>query len=291
MHGFINIDKPASLTSFDVIRILRQKIKCRMGHLGTLDPIATGVLPIAVGNATRLIPFLEDEVKEYRARARFGAWSDTQDATGRITASTNQTEISHELLLRELKRFIGTIWQKPPMYSAVHHQGKRLYELAREGQQVDIKPRLVTIHKLELTDFNRDEQGWWADLDILCSKGTYIRTLIHDLGEKLGCGAYMERLTRTKVGPFSLSDAVKPLEFDESKLLPLDFPFSRWPELLLEGKCLKIIKNGGRIELTNNLEGSQVLVKDRDGHFIALAEIRQEENKNILHPLRVLNHG
>lgn len=206
MFGFINIYKPEKMTSFDVIAVLRKITHIKqIGHSGTLDPFATGILPVCIGKSTRLIEYLDDN-KEYIATVKFGADTDTYDLDGQIV-KTYETEISKSQLEMALNDFKGEIEQYPPKYSAIKVNGKKLYEYARKGQEVEIKPRKVCISKIELLEF--DEQNQIAKIIIGCSKGTYIRSIAYDIGQKLNCGGHLIALERTKSGKFTLENAVK----------------------------------------------------------------------------------
>ena len=207
LFGFLNILKPSGLTSHDVVARLRKVLKIKqIGHTGTLDPLAEGVLPVAVGKASRLIEYLADD-KAYVAKMQFGKVSDTYDTEGNVVDFSDK-KITSEILNKELLNFKGTITQIPPAYSAVHYNGKRLYELAREGIiPEDIPKREIFIERIELINF--DEQNQTAQIEIACSKGTYIRSIVHELGQNLGCGAVMTGLLRTKAGLFDISTAVK----------------------------------------------------------------------------------
>ena len=206
MFGFININKPGGMTSHDVVSKLRKisKIK-QIGHTGTLDPMATGVLPVAIGKASRLIEFLTED-KGYIAKLQFGKISDTYDIEGAVENYSDK-KVTQQQVQAGLQKFRGKIEQIPPVYSAVHYKGKRLYELARQGQiPEDIPSRTVFINVLELLEFNEEEQT--ALLKIECSKGTYIRSIINDLGMELSCGAVMTELKRTKSGLFTIDNAI-----------------------------------------------------------------------------------
>ena len=206
MFGFINIYKPEKMTSFDVVAILRKITHIQqIGHSGTLDPFATGVLPVCIGKSTRLIEYLDDD-KEYIATVKFGADTDTYDLEGQIL-KTYETKISKSQLEMVLDDFKGEIEQYPPIYSAIKVNGKKLYEYARKGQEVEIKPRKVYISKIEILEF--DEQNQIAKIIIGCSKGTYIRSIAHDVGQKLNCGGYLIALERTKAGKFTIENAIK----------------------------------------------------------------------------------
>lgn len=207
MFGFININKPGGMTSHDVVSKLRKisKIK-QIGHTGTLDPMATGVLPVAIGKASRLIEFLTED-KGYIAKLQFGKISDTYDIEGAVENYSDK-KVTQQQVQAGLQKFRGKIEQIPPAYSAVHYKGKRLYELARQGQiPEDIPSRTVFINVLELLEFNEEEQT--ALLKIECTKGTYIRSIINDLGMELSCGAVMTELKRTKSGLFTIDTAVQ----------------------------------------------------------------------------------
>jgi tRNA pseudouridine55 synthase len=203
--GFLNVYKPVGMTSHDIVAILRKLTKVKqIGHTGTLDPFAQGVLPIAIGKATRLIEYLDDE-KEYLAEISFGKSTNTYDCDGEVTYETG-LKIIQEELLEGLKSFEGEILQTPPIYSALKVKGKKLYEYAREGKEVEIEARKIFIERIELQSF--DEKSQKAEVLIKCSKGTYIRSIAHDLGQNLGCGAYLSKLIRTQAGKFFIEDAV-----------------------------------------------------------------------------------
>lgn len=205
MFGFLNIYKPAGITSHDVISTLRKITKIKqIGHTGTLDPFAEGVLPVCIGKATRLIEYLNDD-KEYIARIQFGQNTDTYDIDGQVT-ETFTKKITLNELNEILPQFRGEIAQIPPIYSAIKINGKKLYDYARKGEDVEIKPRTVHIIKLETLNFNEENQC--AEILTACSKGTYIRSLAYDIGKKLNCGAYLSKLTRTKAGKFTIENSI-----------------------------------------------------------------------------------
>ena len=206
MFGFINVNKPKGITSHDVVAILRRILKIKqIGHTGTLDPFAEGVLPICIGKATRLIEFLEDE-KAYIGTVQFGKSTDTYDVDGKII-NTSEKQITFEDLENALKDFRGEIEQTPPIYSAIKINGKKLYEYAREGKDVEIKPRKVCIQKLEILSFDEIKQQ--AELYIECSKGTYIRSIANDLGLALQAYGYLTKLVRVKAGKFTLRESIE----------------------------------------------------------------------------------
>mgnify|MGYP000448786113 CR=1 FL=1 len=246
MNGILLIDKPRDWTSHDVVGklrgILRQR---RIGHSGTLDPMATGLLVVFVGRATRAVEFAESHEKEYLAGLRLGIETDTQDITGQVL-QTCARMVPREELEEVLPRFTGDIFQIPPMYSALKRDGKKLYELARAGKEVERAPRPVTIHALEVVEQTGPN---CYTLRVRCSKGTYVRTLCHDIGAALGCGGCMSALRRTEAAGFSLAEAV-PLEAlldapDPAALLrPVDAYFFRYPAMTVEGTALRKAKNG-----------------------------------------------
>ena len=212
MDGILNIHKPAGMTSFDVVaKIRRLTATKKVGHAGTLDPDATGVLPVCAGKATKVIEYLMEKDKAYRAVMLLGETTDTQDATG-VRLKERNAEAGDEEILKVMAGFVGTRQQLPPMHSAVRINGKRLYELARKGEEVERTPRPVTFYSLIPEGIRRfeTEGGKRAEVTFLveCSKGTYIRTLCHDIGEALGCGGHMKTLVRTRSGPFRLEEAV-----------------------------------------------------------------------------------
>lgn len=215
INGIINVYKEAGFTSFDVVAKLRgitgQK---KIGHTGTLDPDAEGVLPVCLGSATKLCEYLTDKTKEYKATLRLGIETDTQDISGRVL-DAHEVNITREELIACIKSFEGMQQQIPPMYSAIKIEGKKLYELAREGKTVDRKPRDIEIFGIEIEDV--DEKNNEVTVLVECSKGTYIRTLCYDIGRKLGCGATMTKLLRTRSGNFCLKDALT-LEQIEDRL-------------------------------------------------------------------------
>ncbi|MCI9578024.1 MAG: tRNA pseudouridine(55) synthase TruB [Oscillibacter sp.] len=273
-NGILIIDKPAGWTSMDVcakIRgILREK---RVGHGGTLDPMATGVLPVFVGRATRAVEFAENGRKEYNAGLRLGLMTDTQDVTGRVL-ETRPVTAGREEVEAALAGFRGEIQQIPPMYSAVKIQGKKLYELARRGKEVERKPRPVTIHALELLEA---ESGTDYRLRCLCSKGTYIRTLCHDVGQALGCGGALYSLRRTMAAGFTLAQAVTMEEVQaqgEALLQPLDGLFAQYPALTVRSPGQeKRVRCGNPVTLPGTADGTY-RVYGREGEFLCLSQAR-----------------
>ena len=275
-NGILVIDKSARWTSQDVAAKLRGVFhERRVGHGGTLDPMATGVLPIFIGRATRAAEFLESAEKEYVAGLRLGVVTDTQDTSGNIL-ETHPVAVTREEVQAALRQFLGPIEQIPPMYSAIKINGQKLYELARRGQEVERKPRSITIHELELLE------GADADylLRVRCSKGTYVRTLCHDLGRALGCGGCMSSLRRTRAGSFTLSQAVtmqQVLNFaaeqaPQALLMPVDAVFSMHPPLIVTmGQAAKL-KNGAQIKDWQFRPGTYRVYAE-DGEFLLLGRV------------------
>ena len=273
-NGIIIIDKPQGWTSMDVCAKLRGMLKTKkIGHAGTLDPMATGVLPVFVGQATRAVSFAESGSKEYVAGLRLGLVTNTQDTSGE-TLETHHVTATAEDLRAILPRFTGPIEQVPPMFSAIKIGGQKLYELARKGQEVERKSRAVTIYELELLE--QTGEGEYL-LRILCSKGTYVRTLCHDIGQALGCGACMTALRRVKAGEYDLAqstplDRIIACEDPEALLLPTDSLFASYPALTLSPAQEKCCRNGA--SFTFGGEGS-FRVYGQDGSFLALSEVKE----------------
>lgn len=221
MFGFLNVYKPVGKTSHDVVAYFRKLLKIKkIGHTGTLDPFAEGVLPICVGNSTRLIEYLPDD-KAYLAFVQLGKATDSYDTEGNVIFESDK-KVTKEQIVSALTSFEGEIEQLPPMYSAIKVKGKKLYEYAREGKTISVAPRQVTIHKIELKNFDEEKQE--AQVYIECSKGTYIRSIANDLGQNLCCGGYLTRLIRTKAGKFLVEDSIKmqdyqSIEFVEKHLI------------------------------------------------------------------------
>lgn len=280
-NGILCINKPQDFTSFDVVKKLRGMTKIKkMGHAGTLDPMATGVLPIFFGTATKACDILPNQDKRYTASFQLGVTTNTQDIWGEIL-SRQECCVPKNHILALLPRFRGDIQQIPPMFSAVQINGQRLYDLARKGIEVERQPRPVHISRLELLSF--DEGSQTGTLDIGCSKGTYIRTLIHDLGEMLGTGAVMTALTRTEAAGFTLDDC---LTFEEvatlletgrlsEHLLPVDKVFASYPAIRLNAVQSDKFLNGVRLDLNRVIhpkEAETCRVYDAENRFLGLAD-------------------
>lgn len=269
MFGFVNINKPKGMTSHDVVANIRRLTGIRqIGHTGTLDPFAEGVLPICIGRATRLIEYLEDD-KAYLATVQFGSNTDTYDIDGQVT-QTFDKRVTREEILAVLDDFRGEIEQMPPIYSAIKVNGKKLYEYARKGEEVEIKPRRVIIEKLELVDFDTASQT--AQLEVKCSKGTYIRSLAFDIGKTLGAGAHLSALVRTQAGRFTLKDTItlQKLVFEEVKNYLIN-PIDILPQKQLEvtPADLEKIKNGVSLR-KENCPNNEFLLLTNENNICAI---------------------
>ena len=283
MNGILLVDKPTDWTSSDVVAKLRGLLhERRIGHSGTLDPMATGLLVVFVGRATRAVEFAESQEKRYLASLRLGLATDTQDITGN-RISGEPREISEAELERTLALFRGDIQQIPPMYSAIKVGGKKLYEIARRGGEVERKPRPVHIRELRL--LGREGEDWL--LDVTCSKGTYIRTLCHDIGQSLGCGGCMSALRRVRAGEFSIENACTLDQVREAAdrgeaeklLLPVESLFRQDPALSLNARDEKRIRSGGVFPVA--VQDGQYRAYGSDGAFLALVRVTGGELKSI----------
>lgn len=277
MFGFINIYKPKGKTSHDVVAILRRLTKIKqIGHTGTLDPFAEGVLPICIGKATRLIEYLDDD-KAYIGTVQLGKSTSTYDTEGEIV-KTSDKKISKEEIEIALQQFRGKIQQLPPIYSAIKVNGKKLYEYARKGEDVEIKPRDVEIFKLEIVNF--DEENQTVDLHIECSKGTYIRSIANDLGNVLGCYGHLIKLVRTKAGKFELANSFKLDELESKEnvsnnmIYPLEY--LDYPKYSLNENEKQKVSNGMSINIDLS-DGLCVLVWEKE--LAAIAEIKDKKAK------------
>lgn len=249
MDGIIVIRKEKGYTSHDVVAKLRGILHMKkIGHTGTLDPDAEGVLPVALGKATKLVDLITDKEKTYEAVMRLGVVTDTQDMTGTILSQTEQISVTEKEVKEAAESFLGEQLQIPPMYSALKVNGKKLYELAREGKTVERKPRPVHFYQIEILEINLPLVRY----RVVCSKGTYIRTLCHDMGEKLGCGAAMESLVRTKVGKFELKDAITLAQAEEAvksgaiqdKVLGIEETLGEYPRICCKEEGDRLLANG-----------------------------------------------
>ncbi|MBR0366439.1 MAG: tRNA pseudouridine(55) synthase TruB [Clostridia bacterium] len=282
MNGIVVIDKPAGVTSHDVVGMVRKRFATRrVGHTGTLDPLATGVLVMCVGNATKAADMIANADKRYRAGLELGICTDTLDTEGTVTEqrAVNVTEAD----VREcILSFIGEQDQIPPMYSAIKQNGKKLYELAREGKEIEREKRRINIYSIDIIDISLP----YVTIDVHCSKGTYIRSLCDDIGRRLGCGAVMTALRRTGSAGFTTDDAYTIAELDElsdisSALMPTDSLFSGLDEIHLNARQEKSITNGVRMTWRDGKEGQRYRVYAADGRFLCVSELSDMKLKLI----------
>ena len=276
MNGIININKPRGFTSHDVVAKLRGILKTKkIGHTGTLDPDAVGVLPVCVGRATKVADMLTASEKEYVAEVTLGSKTDTQDASGTVLA-TAEVSVTEEDVLRVAREFVGDSMQIPPMYSAIKQDGKKLYELARAGVEVEREPRPITIHAIEVETLDLEHHRF--TMRVACSKGTYIRTLCQDMGDRLGCFAHMSALNRTKSGRFCLEDAITLEDVerltqgeDFSFLQPVDKVFEEFAPLYLSERKAQLVCHGVQVRTPGLIEGTTYRVYDEKGNFLTLS--------------------
>ena len=293
IHGVINVYKEQGYTSHDVVAKLRGIVgQKKIGHTGTLDPDAVGVLPVCLGRATKLCDMLTDKDKIYEAVMLLGVETDTQDTTGQTVEERDISGLTEEAVKDAVAFFEGDYDQIPPMYSALKVNGKKLYELAREGKTVERKARKVHIYKIEIQSIDLPR----VTMTVHCSKGTYIRTLCHDIGQSLGCGACMEKLTRTKVSQFAISDSLtlKQIEIckEEGRLseivVPIDEMFAAYDSIVVSGEAARLAYNGNLIKECdaqkekNILDEAYVRVYDDTGKFIGVYQYHEREHAYLI---------
>lgn len=289
MNGILNVNKPAGITSFGVVARLKRLLgEKRAGHMGTLDPMATGVLPVCLGRATRVVRYLIGSNKTYLAVIRLGITTDTYDREGTVVDEKDTDAVTIGQVQTALASFQGTIEQVPPRYSAVKYRGKRSCDLARAGIYVELKPRQVRIDRIELLDARMPV----IKVLIECSKGTYIRTLAYDTGRMLGCGAHLADLTRTSCGVFRIEDALSPDDIEhiyrqgklDTYLYPVESPLAGWQMVVVNGEDEYAVRNGRPIALDIDCDSAvpYCRVHNADGTFIAV--LRYKQNENVWHP-------
>ncbi|MXZ13536.1 MAG: tRNA pseudouridine(55) synthase TruB [Candidatus Dadabacteria bacterium] len=243
MDGVMILDKPRGCTSAQVLNRVKKAVGAKKaGHTGTLDPFATGVLPVCFDQATKAIPYLGDDIKEYEAEMTLGVSTDTMDDTGTVTGQVSAEHIGRNEVEEVIKGFSGEIMQIPPMYSAAKVSGTKLYALARAGKEIEREPKRVTIEKIRLLHFSYPKATFY----VRCSRGTYVRVIASDAGRKLGCGAHLSELRRLRSGPFALSDAnsIEDVESGNYNILPLDEVLAGYPRVYLEGSLCESVRNG-----------------------------------------------
>lgn len=293
IHGIFLLDKPQGVSSNDIMQKVKRLFNAnKAGHTGALDPLATGMLPICLGEATKFSQFLLDSDKRYLVTAKLGERTDTSDADGQVVQARDVNVSEHDILT-QLDAFRGNILQVPTMFSALKHNGKPLYEYARAGITVEREARPITIFELKFIEYNAP----FLTLEVHCSKGTYIRTLIDDLGEKLGCGAHVTMLRRLAVADYPFEKMMhietlqnlaekQPLEVLDSLLLPIDSAVGRLPKLNLDENQTKAINYGQRVKFANETAiYGQVRLFSEQGIFIGIGEIRQD---NVIRPNRMV---
>jgi tRNA pseudouridine55 synthase len=295
VNGILLLDKPLGITSNDALqRVKRLFNAAKAGHTGSLDPLADGLLPLCFGAATKLSAFLLDADKRYWVRVRLGVTTTTADAEGEVRETRSTAQVSEQAIREVLPRFTGRIEQLPPMYSAIKHQGQRLYKLARAGVEVERTPREITIHRLDLLKVELPE----LELDVQCSKGTYVRTLAEDIGEALGCGAHVVGLRRTGVGPYGAAEMVSMAQVEaaaadgpealDALLLPIDSALGGWPAVRLSADAAYYLKQGQPVLVPKAPTEGWVRLYDVDESFIGLGEV---EDDGRIAPRRLMSGG
>lgn len=288
IHGILNLRKPQGPTSHDcVARIRRIFHTPRVGHAGTLDPMATGVLVMGLGHGTRILEYLQGMPKTYRARVRFGVETDSQDVTGATVAEADTSSLTEAQVREGLLPYVGNILQIPPMVSAVKSGGKRLYELARRGETVEREPRPVTVYSIELLAFQPGPRAE-AEIRVRCSAGTYVRTLCHDLGAALGVGAAMSALEREAIGEFRVEDAVSLDALTaEAPLLPLSNALHHLPAHQVDAEAAVRLSHGQFLPAPETLPDGPLRVLGPDGTLLAIANARGHGTARLLTPEKV----
>lgn len=284
LNGILLLDKPPGSTSNTILQEVKSLYKAaKAGHTGSLDPIATGMLPICFGEATKISAFLLDADKSYEVLCQFGEKTTTADTEGEIISVREVPDINDSILRNILEPFLGDIEQIPPMYSALKHDGKRLYDLARQGIEVERKPRPVHIFSIDILEVGKTT----ARLEVACTKGTYIRTLVEDIGEALGCGAHVAELRRLTVGVYSDSSAMVSLEelVEKSRedidcidnyLLPLESALSHWPDVHLTADSAFYIRQGQAVQVAKAPSEGMVRIYQEEGGFVGLGQIQED---------------
>lgn len=288
--GILNLHKPSGPTSHDCVQRVRRRLKTRrVGHAGTLDPLASGVLLLGVDSGTRVLEYLQGLPKTYRARIRFGVTSDTQDSTGRILSECDASSLTESVVTGELAGFEGEQQQLPPLYSALKRGGRPLYDYARKGEEVERTPRTVNVQRPQLLSFSGGAHAE-AEFRCTCSAGTYVRTLCHDLGDRLGVGGVMTALVRESIGRFRLEDAV-PLDLFEQEplhsLIPLAEALSHLPACTLDAARLRRLAQGQYVPVDDTVPDGEVRVLDAEGALAAVGRVHGRHEARLLAPGKV----
>jgi len=283
VSGVLVLDKPIGLTSHDVVQIVRRGTGIRRaGHTGTLDPRASGVLVVLIGPAVRLSEYVSASDKRYQATIRLGSSTDTYDSEGSVTRTASVDDINEEQFDEILQQFVGEIEQVPPPYSAVKVKGRKAYEMAREGEEVELEPRIINVYSLEILEWDPPE----IVIDVYCSSGTYVRSLANDLGEAIGSGAHLIGLRRTKSGRFTLRDAVPLRRLQEAfdagdwyrNLIPAAEALGDWPMIELDPDQVELVRHGHRIPAEPEQKG-MIRAVSQQGDLVALMEVDEESQE------------
>lgn len=294
INGILNLNKPAGKTSLEVVDLVRRFTGMRrVGHAGTLDPGATGVLPVCLGQAARVVSFIVDARKIYQGQIELGVSTDTYDAEGQVTQMVDPSHITRDEVEEVLQSLSGSILQKPPMYSALKHQGKRLYKLARAGIEVPREERRAEVFRLELLAW----QPPLFTIEVECGKGTYIRSLAHDLGQSLGCGAHLRKLIRLKSGPFDINDSLTLHQLEDSfrhnywqdLLYPMDVVLEHWVAAIVSKEKEQAIRNGRPLALGDGEDNAYCRAYSLDGRFLAV--LRFIPDNGLWQPEKVFSVG
>ncbi len=298
IHGVINVYKEKGFTSHDVVAIITKYTGAKAGHTGTLDPDAEGVLPVCLGKATRLADYIMADEKQYKAEVVLGITTDTQDSTGEILERNNVT-CDYDAIKAAVDSFLGEYMQMPPMYSAIKIGGQKLYDLARKGKDIERPKRLVCISQIDVVSFSAPDR---FEIDVTCSKGTYIRALCSDIGEKLGCGAHMGSLLRTRTGVFDIVDAIKLSDIKEiveqdklnNIILPFQSILSDYKKVIVSQQAHKYLYNGNKIaasyaDRSDLITGEEnIAVYDHEGNIVGVYKTIDDQGELFLKPVTML---
>ena len=294
INGILNINKPPDRTSQDIVSFVKHlSAQRRVGHAGTLDPIATGVLPICLGQATRMSSFIMENRKTYIAEITLGVSTNTYDHEGTVVQQTDASNVTRAQVAELLPTLTGKIMQKPPSFSALKHGGKRMYALARSGIKVETEAREVNIYRLELIEWNPP----CLIAEVECGKGTYIRSIAHDIGQSLGCGAHISALVRTKYGPFDIKDSVGlpqledafKHEYWQELLYPMDIVINNWTAIIVTSEQERAIVNGNTISYHADNTENHCRAYTSDGRFLAI--LKSLPDKTAWQPEKVFRNG